>query len=758
MPRKRRTKKATAPRKRSGRTGSVAIEVKQSVLREIWGISYLGLAVFTYLSINNNFGLVGEIWTGLLKPILGWGIHALPFVFLAFSLLMFFSKRVGFAASKVMGVVFLLISVLGILHLYVPMNSIYEEAKQGNYGGYIGFIMNFLLRQMMGLGSIGSVAVFLTIMLIGVTLTFEISFGAILSFLRPQIKIVRKREVRAREELKEVPQETGEYDEEEELGEVDYSDEDFQHEKFKSRAEDNGEFVTIKRPVVTPSVSKERKIEILEEEEQQVGSVGEGGDLAEFKWAPPSFDLLTPAVPDVAMDDGVLQDNAKKIKDKLYQFGLEVEMHEVHVGPTVIQYTLRPHEGIKLSKITALKSDLALALAAKSIRIEAPIPGKSLVGIEVPNDHRSVVHLREMLESKEYSEIKSSMRLPLGRDVAGKPVCAALDSMPHLLVAGATGSGKSVGMNSFLLSLIYQNSPNDLKLIMIDPKRVELTTYNGIPHLLTPVITDPEKAAISLRWAVVEMNRRYRLLEEHGHRNITEWNQCNDVHHEETGEVGHVRMTNIVLVIDEMADLMMAASKEVEASICRIAQMARAVGMHLIVATQRPSVDVITGLIKANIPTRIAYAVSSSIDSRTILDTVGAEDLLGKGDMLYLAADASSPVRIQGVYVSSKEIEKVVNNVKAWGIAPSYVDEITSPKVAQQKISGMPESDLAEMDDEELYEQALHVIMETRKASASLLQRRLKLGYARAARLLDQMEQNGVIGPVNGAKPRDIYI
>ncbi len=729
-------------------------------MREISAITYLALAFVTWLSLNGNFGLIGEILIGVLRPILGWGIQVLPFAFLFCSLLLFFSRSVSFAFTRIVGLIFMMISLLGIFHLYVPMDSIYSEAQSGRYGGYVGFVSNFFLRQVLNIGNTGSVAVFFTMFLIGLLLTFEISIVAFLRFLKPDIKVIRKKSgSESRTQRDEAVEEDFSDKNEDEL-----TEEEIQNERFNLEQEEQPEeLVTIKRPVITTPISKdektkERRIEIKEEDETKINTLdSDGVEHIDYEWSPPSLDLLNPAVPDVAQDDALLQDNAKKIKEKLKQFGLEVEMHEVHVGPTVIQYTLRPHEGIKLSKITSLKSDLALALAAKAIRIEAPIPGKSLVGIEVPNDHRTVVHLRELLESKEYEEIKSDLRLPLGRDVAGKPVCADLTSMPHLLVAGATGSGKSVGMNSFLISMLYQNSPHDLKFIMIDPKRVELSAYNGIPHLLTPVITDPEKAAIALRWAVVEMNRRYQMYAENRHRNIAEWNGCTEVHDEESGEKGHHRMANIVIVIDELADMMMAASKEVEASICRIAQMARAVGIHLIVATQRPSVDVITGLIKANIPTRIAYAVSSSIDSRTILDTMGAEDLLGKGDMLYLPSDMSKPIRVQGIYVSSKEIERVTNSLKIAG-APNYLEDIISPKVAQQKVQGIPESDLAEMDDDELYQQALQVIMETRKASASLLQRRLKLGYARAARLLDVMEENGVIGPVNGAKARDVFI
>lgn len=750
MARKRSTSRLG--RRRSRGKSSFAFEVKSTILQEIWAVIYLAFALFTFLSLSNNFGVVGELWMAIIKPVLGWGVQVLPFVLLICSLMFFFSKKVSFPLPRIVGIFSILISVLSILHLSVPMEAILSQARNGNYGGYIGFVTNFLFRQMINVGSLGASVVFLTFFTIGVLLTFQISLGALISFFKPNIKLVRKKQrVLNDVDEEEIPAYLDEVDMDEEPTEEDLRRALFQLSQDTSPME----IVKIKRP----SIETESSFTAQEnnEPEQDGGTTAASTAQNYDEWTAPPLDLLNPPVPDVALDDSLLQENARKISKKLKQFGIEVEMHEVHVGPTVIQYTLRPNEGIKLSKITSLKNDLALALAAKAIRIEAPIPGKSLVGIEVPNDHRGVVHLRELLESKEFNEIHTSLRLPLGRDVSGKPVCGDLASMPHLLVAGATGSGKSVGMNTFLVSLLYQNSPADLRLIMIDPKRVELTTYNGIAHLLTPVITDPEKAAIALRWAVAEMNRRYQRCSENRHRNITEWNGCTETHEEGREEPGHDKMSNIVIVIDELADLMMAAGKEVEASICRIAQMARAVGMHLIVATQRPSVDVITGLIKANIPTRIAFAVSSSIDSRTILDGTGAEDLLGKGDMLYLAGGMSKPVRVQGIFVSSQEIERVTNHIKIAG-PPNYLDDITSPKTASQKVQGIPQSDLTEMDDDELYQQALQLVIETRKASASLLQRRLKLGYARAARLLDLMEENGVIGPVNGAKAREIYV
>ncbi len=763
MARRRRRNQARTTKRRRG---SMNFQVKTSVLREIYAVTYLGLGVITFLSLRNNFGMAGEMWLSVLKPILGWGTFALPVLLCGASLMLFLSKRVIFPASRIVGILLLMVSSLSILHLSVPMDDLLTVAQSGGYGGYIGFVANFLVRESMGINAVGASAIFITLLIIAILLTFEVSIVAFVNFLKPDLRLIRKRSGRDEEIddedlmdddelLKDMPEEL--------MKKVEALTDD----DFKKPAEQNpAEMITIKRAQITPTTAAEdtagknveRTIPIKTEEQEALTS--KEGDENEFvDWAPPSLDLLTPAViSEGESDDALLKDNAQKISEKLSQFGLEVGMHEVHVGPTVIQYTLRPHEGIKLSKITALKNDLALALAAKAIRIEAPIPGKSLVGIEVPNDHRTLVHLREILESKEFNEIPSNLRLPLGRDVSGKPMCGDLASMPHLLVAGATGSGKSVGMNTFLLSLLYQNSPNDLKLIMIDPKRVEMGSYNGIPHLLTPVITDPGKAAIALRWAVAEMNRRYQLCAENGHRNIGEFNVCADVHEEGRELPGHQKMPNIVIVIDELADLMMAAGKEVEASICRIAQMARAVGIHLIVATQRPSVDVITGLIKANIPARIAFAVSSSIDSRTILDSIGAEDLLGKGDMLYLPGGMSKPVRIQGIYVSTKEIERVTNNIKVQSPAPDYLEEIVSTKVAQEKVQGIPESNLADADDEDLYQQALQVVIESRKASASLLQRRLKVGYARAARLLDMMEQNGAIGPVNGAKAREIYI
>lgn len=704
---------------------SKQIVLHSSVANEIWGILYLGLGVITILSINESFGIIGELWLNFLSPILGWGIFIVPIIFIGTSFVFFLAKKIHFGLERTFGIVFMLFSVLGILHLYVPIDDLLSTAQQGEYGGYVGFVTNFIFRNMLNIGQLGSGVVFFMIFMISVLLTFEISLIQMFSIFKNSIRIEKVPASTSKSKKSKIttgpniviPEDDDEMD------------------------PSNEEMIQIKRSNIKPTETPEPVINRPTQTTIPNDQDSKSTDYSD--WEYPSLDLLDEGKATVEINDKILKKNAELIRTKLSQFGIDVVMHEVHVGPTVIQYTLKPDEGVKLSKIVALKNDLALALAAESIRIEAPIPGKSLVGIEVPNEKRATVHLREVLESKEFQKINSRVRLPLGRDVSGKPVVADLASMPHLLIAGATGAGKSVGMNSFLLSLLYQNSPEHLKLIMVDPKRVELHAYNNIPHLLTPVITDPEKAELALKWAVGEMNRRYQLCADAKHRNIIDYNADKKIEE---------KIPNLVVIIDELADLMMTAGKEVENSICRLAQMARAVGIHLVIATQRPSVNVLTGLIKANIPARIAYAVSSSVDSRTIIDGGGAEDLLGKGDMLYLGSGTAKLTRVQGIYVSSKEIEKVTNRIKITG-EPDYNDAILAN---QQTAFGDDSSSGAEEDD--LYMPAIDVIRKHRKASASLLQRRLKIGYARAARLLDLLEEDGKIGPVNGAKPREIYV
>ncbi len=464
---------------------------------------------------------------------------------------------------------------------------------------------------------------------------------------------------------------------------------------------------------------------------------------AQGDWEFPALDLLELAKGKAK--PGNVAKNVETIQKTLKDFNISVTMGDVNIGPTVTQYTLKPADGVKLAQITARNNDLALALAAPSIRIEAPIPGKSLVGIEVPNQVPAAVTLREVLETEDFKAVKSSLTLALGRNAAGDPLSVDLKKMPHLLIAGSTGSGKSIAINSLITGLLYQNTPRDLRMILVDPKRVEFTPYNDIPHLLAPVVTEPDKTINILKWSLVEMERRYKMLQEVGSRDIESYN----------GKHKDAPLPYIVIVIDELADLMAQSAKEVEGAIVRLAQMARAVGMHLVVATQRPAVDVITGLIKANITTRMAFTVASQIDSRTIIDMAGAEKLLGKGDMLFVSPEYSSskPRRIQGCLITEKEIKSVTDFVKSLA-SPQYEEEVVN--FAPKGAGGAGGGD-GEIDDD-MYDDAKQTVIQAGKASASLLQRRLRIGYARAARLLDLLEDQGVIGPADGAKPRDVLV
>ena len=447
-----------------------------------------------------------------------------------------------------------------------------------------------------------------------------------------------------------------------------------------------------------------------------------------------------------------LTETASKLQKTLYNFGVVAKVEHVSVGPAITRYELKPSEGVRVSKIANLADDIALNLAAKTIRIEAPIPGKQAVGIEVPNEESEVVHLRDILDTDTFKNHKSKLAFALGKDVSGEEIVTDIAKMPHVMIAGATGSGKSVCINTLIASIIYKAKPSDVKLIMVDPKIVELSVYNGIPHLMIPVVTDPKKAAGALAWAVQEMENRYTKFAAKGVRDLAGYNDA--VEKEDTlGKLPH-----IVIIIDELADLMMVAKNDVEGAICRLAQKARAAGMHLVIATQRPSVDVITGLIKANIPSRIAFAVSSQIDCRTILDQVGAEKLLGKGDMLFFPTGAPKPVRVQGAFVSDKEVEKIVDFLKSNG-ETTYRDDIT--EYIEKANCTDKEIDEGIMDDDEtdpLLNEAIQTVIETGQASTSFIQRRFKVGYARAGRIIDQMEERGIISGYQGSKPREVLM
>ena len=444
-------------------------------------------------------------------------------------------------------------------------------------------------------------------------------------------------------------------------------------------------------------------------------------------------------------------ETASKLQKTLYSFGVSAKVENVSVGPAITRYELKPAEGVRVSKIANLADDIALNLAAESIRIEAPIPGKQAVGIEIPNTENEVVHLRDIIASDAFQGHKSKLAFALGKDVAGKEVVTDIAKMPHVLIAGATGSGKSVCINTLISSIIYKAKPSEVKLLMVDPKVVELSVYNGIPHLLIPVVTDPKKAAGALAWAVQEMINRYNLFAKKGVRDIKGYNEAV----EKEGETG--KLPQIVIIIDELSDLMMASPKEVEDSICRLAQMARAAGMHLVIATQRPSVDVITGVIKANIPSRISFAVSSQVDSRTILDMVGAEKLLGKGDMLFYPSGAPKPTRIQGAFVSDKEVEKLVEFLKSQGEV-TYSDEILEQIENSDKTDKELEEESDDQTSDPLLMEAIETVVETQQASTSFIQRRFKVGYARAGRIIDQMEERGIISGYQGSKPREVLM
>lgn len=462
-------------------------------------------------------------------------------------------------------------------------------------------------------------------------------------------------------------------------------------------------------------------------------------------WQFPSVNLLNQKQ-DKA-DAGDVNTNAQIIHDTFANFNIDVEMEGANIGPRVTQYTLKPPTGVKLTKITALENNLALDLAAHSIRMEAPIPGKRAVGIEVPNVKSATVRISSLFQSSEWQGVSSQLGFAIGKDISGTPVVADLARMPHLLVAGQTGSGKSVMINTILTSLLYRNGPSDLKMILVDPKQVELKPYDDIPHLLTPVITEPEKCISALKWAVAEMERRYKALAGNGNRNIVEYNN----------KMKEAGMPYIVIVIDELADLMMMAARDVEALIVRIAQKARAVGIHLVLATQRPSVDVITGLIKANVPARIAFTTASQVDSRTIIDQVGAEKLLGQGDMLLLTADMPKPKRIQGAFIGDDETQKITDFIRMQR-PPQYDDEVVSQPVQLNGKGGVVADYGANDADDDMWRDAVQVVIDGRKASTSLLQRRLRIGYGRAARLIETMEEQGIVGPADGARPREVLV
>ncbi|MFA5051745.1 MAG: DNA translocase FtsK 4TM domain-containing protein [Patescibacteria group bacterium] len=688
------------------------------------GITLVVIMITVLLVVLSLFGWAGTFGHGIdvgLRYLFGWGRFVVPLVLLVVGYLFFQPQKYALRTANYIGLVFLVLSYSALIHLFfVPLARAVSDISDGRGGGYAGLILSYPLEKIMGPWATG--VILFGLLIISLLVLFDVSLKRLASggnFFSRMSERFREFFYRLRVNMETTP--TEEPPAEDEPAREGETSPEFGVKPINSEATQAS---SGKPPAAT---HQENQAALFPAQKKPVRKIDVPLDLLESSNAKPA--------------SGDIEAIKQKIYETLRNFGIDVEMGETKVGPTVTQYTLKPAEGVKLSQITTLSNDLALALAAHPIRIEAPIPGKSLVGIEVPNKAVAVVKLKEILQSNDFKKRPSKLTVALGKDVAGNAWVADLDPMPHLLVAGATGSGKSVCLNAILLSLLYQNSPDELKLILVDPKRVEMTGYNGIPHLITPVVNDVYKTINALRWVVAEMDRRFDLLQKTGHRNIQAYNHDN----------GNI-MPYLVVAIDELADLMAVAANEVEAAIIRLAQMARAVGIHLILATQRPSVDIITGLIKANITSRIAFSVASAVDSRTILDTSGAEKLLGRGDMLYISAQLSKPKRLQGAFVTDDEINRVLAYLKSKG-QPEYQEEVTA-KVVDKTLAG----NFEDLGDDDLFEQAKDLVIKTGKASASLLQRRLRVGYARAARLLDLMEEQGIIGPGDGAKPREILV
>ena len=536
------------------------------------------------------------------------------------------------------------------------------------------------------------------------------------------------------------------------LKKYDYTNDDLEPLTKESKMKKHKQIAPEMEPDVIDSNLFREVEEQKEEKKKAVLQLEHGMVVEDEHYEYPPIELLSKSGKKTLKGGAkALTDTATRLQRTLYSFGVSAKVENVSVGPAITRYELKPAEGVRVSKIANLADDIALNLAAETIRIEAPIPGKQAVGIEVPNKEKETIHLREVLDSDEFKNNKSKLAIALGKDVAGNIQLADISKMPHVLIAGSTGSGKSVCINTIITSIVYHAKPSEVKFVMVDPKVVELSVYNGIPHLLIPVVTDPRKAAGALAWAVQEMEERYNKFAGKGVRDLKGYNKAI----EKENEAG--KLPQIVIIIDELADLMMVAKNDVEDAICRLAQKARAAGMHLVIATQRPSVDVITGLIKANIPSRIAFAVSSQVDSRTILDSIGAEKLLGKGDMLYFPTGAPKPSRVQGAFVSDDEVEKIVDFIKSNGTA-TYSEDILESIENNNKTDKEIASDSQDDDTDPLLTDAIQTVVETGQASTSFIQRRFKVGYARAGRIIDQMEERGVISGYQGSKPREVLM
>lgn len=688
------------------------LKLKKNTVYSIFGIGSIILSIILLLSFTRNSDSMIVINSALAARF-GWTAFLFPLIFFFFGMLLLHLKKFYLSRPNVaVGYLLLFVSLIGL-------------TKAGTVGDGIFQILQEILT------TAGADIVFIAGLVVGNIVFFDTTIDEIFQALQAIGSTFKRL----------VPQSIFN----------------------KGPKVDGGKGFDRNRPIaikggdgkvaVAPLSAKVNQAKLPEKKDKDLMSEklvsnmmnSNGGGI----WEYPPVSLLSD-VPGSKADRGDINKVASIIEKTLESFGIEARVAEVNLGPAVTQYALELALGTKVSKITSLANDLALATEAPTgqIRIEAPIPGRNLVGIEIPNRSLEVVTLRTMLASEQMHKSKSRLSVSMGLDVSGSPVIADITKMPHVLVAGTTGSGKSVLVNAFIATLLFRASPSEVKLILVDPKRVEFTAYNGIPHLLTPVIVEPEKILSALKWATAEMDRRYKLFAERGVRNIEGYNELS----------GFQAIPYIVVIIDELADLMMFAPVEVEDAIARIAQMARATGIHLVIATQRPSVNVITGLIKANVPTRIAFNVASMTDSRVILDSPGAEKLLGRGDMLYIPPDQARPTRIQGAFVSEKEVKKLVDHLKSKNIPVEYTEEILNQPLPLKKGAGGGSSSVGSDGKDSQLEDAIRLVCQFNTASASFLQRKMSIGYSRAARMLDQLEEMGIVGPAEGAKPRDVLV
>lgn len=749
---KRKRKKTVA--KTNTKKKKKAVEVNRRK-REAIGVFLIGLGIFIFFSIyTETTGIVGYYVHRILMGLFGIITYIMPLIVAVLGVLVIVANYKTINKSKIILSIMSFLFILCIIHIiyfdYYKSDSIREFIKSSYMSGMedkgAGALLSpiiYILYKLLGIT--GSYIFLIVVFIINLIILANLSFRNVVTYVSDKIE----NQVDTSKETSKKPFSGANIDIS--------SNNDVPDVKLLSDYVFDMETTDEKKTTIDYDEKPEVKILKAEpapkpkdEPVRKTDNEPKNKDMLNLPdtYTLPPLSLLNKAKANkkgTRNIDKHIIDNAKVLEETLNNFGVNAKVSQVSRGPVITRYEVQPAPGVKVSKIVNLADDIALNLASSGIRIEAPIPGKAAVGIEVPNSNTSPVLLREVIEGKDFNEHASKVSFALGKDITGRDIIADIAKMPHLLIAGATGSGKSVCINTIIISLLYKVSPEDVRLILIDPKVVELNNYNGIPHLLFPVVTDPKKAAGALNWIVQEMTDRYKLFADAGVRDLERYNDLQE-------KSGEDKLPQIVVIIDELSDLMMVAPNEVEDSICRLAQMARAAGIHLVIATQRPSVDVITGLIKANIPSRIAFAVSSSVDSRTILDMSGAEKLLGRGDMLYYPVGAHKPIRVQGAYVSEKEVENVVDFIKTQKIEPEYDEQaIEEIETVDKQLKGSEEVD-------ELFNDAVEVVIDAGQASISMLQRRLRIGYARAARLIDEMEVRGFVSGFEGSKPRDVFI